>query len=595
MSASRIKKPFPIKALTLWIGWGFAPAWAVEPESLPQPQPLTIPAPADPAARTLAPAAGDRDGAAVEIQELSAPDPNAAGALPPGLQPLGASMWKTLTAEDLNARLERLPAFERSAVMQGLTRRMLLSPSAGPKGGSGDGVAAWFATRVRALNARGDWAGAMALADYGPLSDPAVAEAAFTARLAASPREDTCESLKSLETPHEGQFWSQLRIYCQFVGGDTAGAQLALDVLREKGVNDPAFTAAAAKLLDGKAPANPAAPDNAVQAALWRLAAMPLSMHAARNERPEIAALAETAGESDLVKLAGAGLLTRIDVGRAQAWTAAVESAQFAADQKDDPEEAAKPLPPSAGDAVYLRSISARTLPAAKASAFAAMLQRGQARGEFPYTAKLLRRAATEIAPVPETAWAAPEVTRVLIYNGEVARAESWFKALNPGSPSDQPTINAVQIYGVLKQPSSDPGRAANLDKALQWLVKTSAAPGPNQTLAKTRMAREFPVLAALGKVIPPDGLWAVDANSPGVALGIDGPTLLEAMARAADQGAAGEVVLNAAILLNGQGAAAARSQTVAAIVRALKGVGLRREAEALALEAFLGQGQRGL
>jgi hypothetical protein len=322
---------------------------------------------------------------------------------------------------------------------------------------------------------------------------------------------------------------------------------------------------------------------------------MPVGLQTAKSDAPEIAALAAEAGADDLTKLAGLGALTRYDLDRMPQWIAAVGQRSATLDQKDDPEETAKSLPVAAGDAVYVQTIFARTLPAAKASAFAAMLQRGQARGEFPYTAKLLARAAQEIQPLPETAWAAPEVTRVLIYNGDVARAESWFNALSPGSPSDQPTINAVQIHGWVAHPSSDLKRAMDLDKALKWLVQTSAAPGLNQDLAKRRLVREFPVLAAMGMVLPPDGLWAADANSPGVALDIDGPALMEGMARAAEQGAAGEVILNAAILLKGQGVAAARSQTNAAIIRALRKLGMGGEARALAAEALLGAGQRGL
>lgn len=593
MSASRTKNPLSIKALALWIGLGAAPVWAVETESVEQPRPLSTPT--EPEARTLAPAAGDRDGAAVEIQELSAPDPNAAGISLAGSPPLGQGMWKTLTADQLADRLSRLPAFERSTVMQMATQAMLLSPSSGPKGGSGEGGAPWYVARLRALNARGDWKNTLELAEFGPDSDPAVAEAAFTARLVSQSPQETCAALTALEAPHEGQFWSQLRIFCQLAAGDMPGAQLALDVLREKGVNDPPFAAAAAKLIDGKAPANPPTPDNAIQAAMWILAAMPATMRAAESENLAVARLAMAAGENDLVKLGGLGAYARRHARYANTWSEDVARAQLSVDQKDDPEDAARKVPVSAGDAIFLQSVAARTVPAAKASAFAAMLQRGQSRGEFPFAATSLRRVASSLPPLPETAWAAPEVTRVLIYNGDVPRAESWLKVLNASSPSDQPAINAIQLYGSVRAATHSPAKAGNVDQALQWLIRTAASPGPNQSLAKARMVREFPILAALGLVIPPDGLWAVDANSPGVALGIDGQALLDDMARAAEQKASGEVILNAALLLNGQGAAAARSQTTAAIVRAFMRVQLRPYAVGLAVEAMLGQGQRGL
>jgi hypothetical protein len=547
----------------------------------------------DPATRTLPPPAGGQLGTAVDVQELMAPDPNGAGALPAGVKPLGMGMWKSIGADDLAARLERLPTFERSPTMQSLTQRMLLSPSSGPKEGKRDGLSPWFVARLRALVVRGDWEGTIALAAYGPQKDPSIAEIGLTAQLMAREDDETCATLREVEGAPEGEFWSLLRVYCQFVGGDVEAAQLAIDVLREKGVNDPVFFAASAKLLGGKPPTTPLAPDTVLQGAFLRLAGLPFPLTAAKTDKPEIAGLSAVYGENEMAKLGGLGTLARRQTLPMQEWLSAVASAPVTADQKDDPEDAAAKLPVGAGDALYMRSFAVRTLPAAKASAFAAMLQRGQSRGEFPYTARLLARAALEIAPLPETAWAAPEITRVLVFNGEIARAESWFKALNPGSPSDQPTINAVHVYSWIKQPNEE--RAAKLGRAVLWLAETANKPGPARATAQTRLAREAPILAALGVTLPAAVLNAADLNSPGIALDIDGQALLDSMAQAADQGAAGEVVLNAGLLLRGQGAAAARSQTVAAIIRALNKVGLRPEGKALALEALLGVGQRGL
>jgi hypothetical protein len=312
---------------------------------------------------------------------------------------------------------------------------------------------------------------------------------------------------------------------------------------------------------------------------------------AAQPQTPAEAEWLRAAGAESVAHLASVGLLVRWGLRTPDELVRLSASGAVTADQKDDPEEAAKKLDAGAGDALFLRSIQARTVPAAKASAFVAMLQRVQSRGEFPYGASLLARPALDIAPLPETAWAAPDVTRVLIYAGEVARAEAWRSALSEGSPSDQPVLNAIQIYGWLKQPTQP--RAAVLDKALTWLATTAAKPGPNKAIAAARLNCEAPILAALGVVLPVDALAAAGANSPGLAPDIETPALLVAMDAAADQGAAGEVVVNASLLLRGQGAAAARSQTVAAIVRALMKSGLKKEAKALALEAILGAGSR--
>jgi hypothetical protein len=543
--------------------------------------------PAGPEARTLNPAAGDRSGANVEIIGLSEVDPSSVGTKGPSAGGLGPRAWATLTRADLIDRLERLPALERSPVMRDLALRALLTAGAAPKGKDGP---PWLAARLDALLRRGEWEEAAAMAARAPATDLDAQRAGIEARMLMADDASACSALRALTPPPDGPFWAKARAWCQIVAGDTAAAQLSLEVLRETQSADADFFAAAALALEATKPSAAPNPQNPIHFAMWRKAGLAPAA-AAQTETPAQAEWVRAASADGLAKLSGVGLLVRWGLRTSDELIQLSNSGVVNADQKDDPEEAAKKLSAGAGDALYLRSIQARTVPAAKASAFVAMLQRTQSRGEFPYGADLLSEQALAIAPLPETAWAAPDVARVLIYTGQVARAEAWRTALSEGSPSDQPVLNAIQIYGWLKQPSQP--RAAALDKALNWLALTASRPGPNKAIASARLNREAPVLAALGVVLPVDALAAADANSPGLAADIGTPALLAAMADAADQGAAGEVVLNASLLLKGQGAAAARSQTVAAIVRALMKLGLKKEAKALALEALLGAGSR--
>jgi hypothetical protein len=545
------------------------------------------PAPA-PAGRTIEPAAGDRGGAAIEIEDLSEPDPQSVGTLTSTQAGFGPATWSSLSAAFVAERLPALPAFERSAVMRDLTRRMLLSQSQGPRV---EPAGAWLIERVRALNAMGLWRDAAGLAERAPQSDWGIARLAVEARLMLGEEASACLTVRAAAEAPAGGFWGMARAFCQVLSGEAASAQLSLDALREAGIADEAFFAAAAMALDGRKPVATPELSQPLQMAMWRHAKLPPPPALLQREDAAAAALiGAMAGQDPTLRLAASGGLARLGLMPAAEWLAVMGLESVKADQKDDPEEAAKSVPIATGDALFLRALRSRTVPAARASAFAALLGRCQDRGEFPYAAALLAGDARQIDPLPETAWAAPVIARVLVYNGDVARALQWFRALNPASPSDQPVIHAVAVYAWVKDPA--PERAEPLQKALQWLAAAAAKPGPNRQSALARLSREGPILAALGVVLPPDALGAAESDSPGLALDQDGPELFRVLDEAATTGSKGSAVLAASLLLKGQGAAAARSQTVARIVRGLGKVGLRKEARALALEALLGGGK---
>ncbi|HAJ46908.1 MAG TPA: hypothetical protein DCL54_10050 [Alphaproteobacteria bacterium] len=565
---------------------GLAPGSAQPPEVEAQPAPVPQPS----QTRMLAPAAGDRAGSAIEIEDLSAPDPFAVGTLSAGEGGLGANAWAGTEREGLAATLARLPMVERSPVMRDLTRRMLLSQSRGPAGGAEDS-SAWFEARLQALNATGLWNDTLALAARAPSQTPGIARAVIDAKLMLGQEAEACAALSGLATPPEGAAWAKLRIYCQIVGGDLAGADLALDVLRETGETDETFFATATALTQGIKPKNEPNFASALHVVMWARAGYATSPSWGHNAQLAAIVFARKEGAAPAARFEAFGVAARLGQISANDWLTAALREPFKADQKDDPEEAAQKLSVAAGDAVHLQAIRARTLPAAKASAIVALLNRGQARNEFPFTAKTLAADAQALAPLPETAWAAPALARILIYNKNVDRAEQWLKALSAGSPSDQPVINQIQLYGWLRDPT--PARAQRVQGALDWLADTAAKPGPNRALANRRLTHEGPVLAALEVTLPPAASWARDADSPGIALDTDHGAIQQAMEMAAGRGASGEVILNAAILLQGQGAAAARSQVTATVIRALRAVNLKHEAKALALEALLGAADR--
>lgn len=552
-------------------------------------QPAPSPLPSGPT--TLEPKAGMPAGSGVEMQSLTAPDPSGVGLLRPGNGGFGPQTWAGLGLADASALLAALPAANKSPVMRDLNCRFLLSASAGIAQRPADGTPSLLALRVQKLMSAGLLTEAVDLAKLAPAQDTGVQELIADAFLLAGRDAEACETVARLKAV-EGT-GDQLRrgVYCQIAAGNPLGAQLSLEVFREKRIEDNPFISTAQALIDNT-PAKAVGPGeySAAHLALFRRAKVPLP--GALAEGPPLSlvralAVENTFGGVNLgaaMRAAAFGALPLPDA------IARSTAASFKPDQIDDPEEASLKVSTGEGDAMHLAALGSRRVPAAQSAAFAALLGRAERRGEFPFAAMLLRDAATAMPVIPETAWAAPLVTRVLFYNGLTDRAEQWQKQLSFGSPSDQPVLNAIHIYSWLI--SSTPDRAQRGQSALRWLAETAGKPGSGQAAAKRRLTREIPIIAAMGLIVPPEAQFAVTSDSAGLLPTPESLSRLDAMERAAAQGHVGATAANAVAALNGESAGQVQSQIVARIMAALSRVGLRKEAKALGIEAILAQGR---
>jgi hypothetical protein len=154
-------------------------------------------------------------------------------------------------------------------------------------------------------------------------------------------------------------------------------------------------------------------------------------------------------------------------------------------------------------------------------------------------------------------------------------------------SPSDAPTVNAIQIHLAFAKPTTE--NIARLQGAMTWLGENALRPGGAKDWLMDRATREIPLLEALGYVIPPDAQWAASATTAGVVPSGPAAEALIALSRTSQEGRVGETVLNALVALGPGGPTRAQGQTVARVVKALMAVGLRSEARAIATEAVLG------
>ncbi len=537
-----------------------------------------------PSEQTVPDKPGQPSGPRVTVSGLTAIDPSAGGLLASGSGGFNSNLWAGSPRSAIVSRLTQLPSAPNSPAMQSLLRRLLLTAATPPEGAAPPEEPSLLALRVSKLVANG-WIGeAEALASRSPRDDSYARQVWAESLLLQGREGDACGDATSLRQSANDPYWLKLRVLCYILQDDTQAATLTLDVMRERSVADDAFFALATALTEGGTPQVTALPaPSGIHLALLRRAnkAPPAAI---AGWVPATNLLSQASGDAN-VRLAAAERAAVAGLLPADQLRAIYDAEQFTPDQLDDPEESAAKLPPPRANALYYQSIAKRTLPAARAAAFAAALQRAESQNRFALFAEVTSDVALQIKPSPQTAWLAPYIARVLFYTGNDKAAEQWFMVLT--GPTDGPTLNALQLHTGLVRPS--PEHLARMQGAMTWLGQNALLAGGAKDWLMERATREIPLLDALGYIVPPDAQWAVSATTAGVSPSGPSAEALSAISRSAQDGKLGETLLDALIALGPGGPTRAQGQTVTRVVKALMAVGLRDEARAIAIEAVLG------
>jgi len=563
---------------------GLAPSQPVttEPAETPSPAPTNISPP------TIEQVVPDKPGAPsgprVTVSGLNAIDPSGAGLVSASTGGFNSNLWSASPRTAVTARLAQLPSGTGSPTMQNLTRRLLLTAASPPLGVAPPEEPSLLALRLAKLVANG-WIGdAATLAAQSPRDDSFARQSAAEALLLQGREGDACGEATSLRQSANDAYWLKLRALCYILNKDTQAALMTLDVMRERAISDDAFFALAGALVDGQAVQLAALPSpSGIHLALLRQANKEPPPPVA-GWVPATSLLMQRTASSDMrlaasERAAVGGLLPAAQLRQIY------EAEAFSADQLDDPEEAAKKLPPARANALYYQAIAKRTLPAARAAAFVAALQRADAQNRFALFAAMSADIALAIRPSPETAWAAPHIARVLLFAGHDKPVTQWLSAM--ASPSDAAIVNAFQIHLALARPS--PENLARMQGAMAWLGQNALKPGGAKGWLMDRATHEVPLLEALGFVVPPDAQWAVSATTAGAVPSGAAAEALAGIERSAREDKLGETILNALVALGAGGPTRAQGQTVARVVKALTAVGLHDEARGIAIESVLG------
>lgn len=586
MNGSRVNAFLATLVLSISIAAAEEPAQA-PPRPLGAPaepitsDPSTVEAP--PAEQTVPDKAGAPQGPRVTVSDLAAIDPDGAGLLSEGSGGFPSDLWSGSSRPAVAARIAQLPSAPNSPAMQNLTKRVLLSQGNPPAGATPPDEPSFLAQRLLKLVANGLVDEAAVLGSQSARTDSFARQAWAEAALLQGRDADVCGDAASLRQSSNDPYWLKLRVYCYLSQNDEQAATMTLNVMRERNVNDDAFFALADVIASG-APANVTLPTpSGLHLAMMRKAGASSGVAPLAAWVPGSQLLAKVLTDP-AVRLAAIERAALASLNPIDELREAYQAETFTPDQLDDPEEWAKKLPPARGNALYFRAISARTLPPARAAAFAAALQRAESQNRFALFATLSAGIAQQMVPSQDTAWLAPNVTRVLLYARRDKAAERWLTLMT--SPTDAAAANALQIHLGLVRPSAE--NLARMQSALTWLGQNALKAGPAKAWLMERATREIPLLEALGYAIPPDAQWAISANTTGVVPSGAAAEALIASGRSAIDGRLGETVLNVLVALGPGGPPRAQGQTVSRVVRALIGAGLRDEARTLAIESVL-------
>lgn len=566
-----------------------APRGLTPPPSQPEPADATAEPVQDtaPAEEVLPDQVGKPQGPRVTVSGLAPIDPSGAGLLDQSSGGFARTIWSGTPRSVVVTRISQLPAAPNSPAMQGLLRRILLSSTNPPQGETPPDEPGMLAQRLNKLIAGGRVSEAATLGAQSGRDDAFARQALAEALLLLAKDDEACGDATEMRQSSSEPFWLKLRAYCYIVANDSAAAQLTLDVMRERAVSDDAFFALAAAVTDGaKAKVDVLPNPGGVHVALLGKSgvAPPAALGAWLPANKFFLQATDPALKLAAVERAAvAGLTAPSEL--AEAYNAET----FTPDQYDDPDEFAPKLPTSRANALYFQSIAKRTRPAARAAAFAAALERADSQNRFSVFALASRGMAKQLPAVAETAWLAPHIIRVLLYNGDAKNVSLWLSLLT--SPTDAPVVNSIRVKSAIVYPSAE--NVAQLQPALTWLGVNAQKASGGKDVLMARALREVPILDALGYTIPPEAQWAVSPGASGAAPAGLATEAMAALTGAVQQQRVGEVVLDSLVALGSAGPARAPTNVVARVVDALSSVGLRDEARAVASEAILGASQR--
>lgn len=415
-----------------------------------------------------------------------------------------------------------------------------------------------------------------------PPREPALAIAALRAHLLLGNRDAGCalagEAIRNRNTLQANDRRDAVLAagYCALAGGNADAGKLTADLIRGEGL-DASFALAVLEGAGAGGKAPPPLPPS-VGVLDYRLGeVVNLVWPSALVDRAEPAVLAIVTSASTIdpgLRIAAAERAARLHL-----LTPGALAEQYRG-LPASPEDLANPLATrqtgAMRRAVLVQAIDAAASPDKKARLIDALLDDAEKGGLRPVVAALLAPTLDRLRPVPELAWFADSAAEVLVQGARGRAVSAWADLARD--------LDHWRVLGALADDGALPGSTGLA--SVERLARAGRMEAP-------RLHRLVTVLDALDVQITIP-LWEAASRTPQPTDGHLPPTgVLAELKIASDKGEAGRVGLRVAQAMGPATAADVNLLALGDVIRALRKVGLSREARALAIEALIGNWPR--
>ncbi|WP_340150748.1 hypothetical protein [uncultured Sneathiella sp.] len=526
---------------------------------------------------------GTRIDGSVIVQSLGGLDPASIGTLTTASGGLGPEMWNGTAPERVITLLQNLPVSSTSPEMQRLFRRLLLTAAVIPQGT--ENPTDLIRLRLEKLVEAGLVTDASELVRRMPASGmtPALDRIAVELMLLQGQNDQACRAVEGQQQTSVDGFWAKADIYCNLVTGNTARAELGLNLLDETAGDDALFFALFDRVAGGATPL----PETDQELTPLHFAMLKLS-----RVSPSLSAI-ENAGHAFLWALA-MDEAANVD----DRYVAAYESLTMGSvapdllrrlinqgafrNNADERTELAQ-------IATLYREAVGTDADLEKARLIGEIWAAGERDGSYFTASRLSLLLLTNLTPAEYGDKFELDALRLSLLSKSEVEITNWERAVRRGAlrgnfeerDAARKQIARADAYMIISGTTGiAKWNAANFDVAV-FNHGEDAAQSEN-------VGMYLDILELFAEPVP-DKLWA-DALALGQVprFGLSNQVIERNLGRAADAGLVGETIALSLAALGEEGPGLASTETLVSVLTALQKIGLTEDARQLALEAAI-------
>lgn len=541
----------------------------------------------------------------VTVIDLDQVDYSGIGVVDENSGGFAASVWRGSDRAVIVNILSALPDSSRSPTGRRLLRNLLLTSAAAPsiratgEQDASEGENDFLRARIARLQRNGFLDDVVSMVGQVPpnVEDAELTRLRVDTLLLSNSFGDACQDAKRANQQDESPYWLKVVAYCRVLESDRDGAAFAADVLREMGVDDPLFYDLIQRLSAFEAP-EPSLSTTAsaiggltpLKLSMLRTAKIGIPIDTLSDASPlMLNAIATTPGIAPELSLEAGQRAAKTGALAPEGLANIYGGAAFTEDEFANALVLADAGLGARGEALVFQAVRRSTVPSERESLLKAALRLSKQNGSYVAGTIANSGILSAIEPSTQDLEFVKQAVRALLVAGDVEQASIWYETLRIRAEADGSELGATSALLELWPLMQVAGAGDSVpwsDNILElwWqsqLVETRAERArKGQLLFAILEAFDQPIGAAQWNAVY-DGAVAETATMPPL-------VYWRGMMQAAQSDRVGEAVLLALAVIGDNDVASLNPAVLSNVLRALRAIGLEREARALALEAAI-------